>query len=409
MLTVSPHTSSTITNGTTVDTDNNKTIAFAINYSADAAHTANYDCRLKLDGNNLEYKSGQFPGGVYSYAMPKIAWQQILNGNHIFTLTVTIGGKEASSTISFTKEIFDCVIISDPIGAVEISNNDVIRKFMLFVNTAAEGGVFPDGVTIEVQVTNNALDDDPSWYTLTPSDYNLGNYADIINLVTDGTISPENGNYFAFRVHAYRNTAVGDCNISEIFGTAGQSQVSIIGGNVAQLQIGLEQEISDREAGDNALQEALQAGLQGVLKFKGSVDTYEDLPIDTVQWDLWKTTDTGNEWYWDGNTWDNLDFTFLLDTAPIEGSINPISSGGVYTALENVQPDVSWDAITGKPPLIEEGENWSYIRSQAPLLLPQPPDDDVSARAATTLFVHNAISDGIDALYDAIINATQQN
>ncbi len=71
-----------------------------------------------------------------------------------------------------------------------------------------------------------------------------------------------------------------------------------------------------------------------VYRFKGSVDTFEDLPQDAQEGDVYNVNDSGANYAWTGETWDNLGVVQEIDSAPIKDSGNPVSSGGVYLALE---------------------------------------------------------------------------
>jgi hypothetical protein len=56
--------------------------------------------------------------------------------------------------------------------------------------------------------------------------------------------------------------------------------------------------------------EQIAATVAGTLHFKGSVDTFADLPAeDNQRFDLWAVLDTGKGYYWFGDEWNILDFT----------------------------------------------------------------------------------------------------
>lgn len=79
--------------------------------------------------------------------------------------------------------------------------------------------------------------------------------------------------------------------------------------------------------------------LSTVYKFKGSVATKDDLPSGASQGDVYNVTDTGVNYAWTGTTWDALSGIEQVDSSPVQNSTNPVSSGGVYTALGNLQTE----------------------------------------------------------------------
>lgn len=83
-----------------------------------------------------------------------------------------------------------------------------------------------------------------------------------------------------------------------------------------------------------------------IYRFKGSVATVEDLPADAAEGDVYNITSTGANYAWTGTQWDNLGVVQEIDPAPVKGSGNPVASGGVYAALEDMQTDI---AATGAP------------------------------------------------------------
>ncbi len=83
-----------------------------------------------------------------------------------------------------------------------------------------------------------------------------------------------------------------------------------------------------------------------IYRFKGSVATVEDLPADAAEGDVYNITSTGANYAWTGTQWDNLGVVQEIDPAPVKDSGNPVASGGVYAALEDMQTDI---AATGAP------------------------------------------------------------
>lgn len=71
-----------------------------------------------------------------------------------------------------------------------------------------------------------------------------------------------------------------------------------------------------------------------IYRFRGSVDTVEDLPDGAAEGDVYNVTSTGANYAWTGEIWDNLGVVQEIDPAPIKDSGNPVASGGVFAALE---------------------------------------------------------------------------
>lgn len=83
-----------------------------------------------------------------------------------------------------------------------------------------------------------------------------------------------------------------------------------------------------------------------IYRYRGSVATVEDLPADAAEGDVYNITSTGANYAWTGTQWDNLGVVQEIDPAPVKGSGNPVASGGVYAALEDMQTDI---AAAGAP------------------------------------------------------------
>lgn len=83
-----------------------------------------------------------------------------------------------------------------------------------------------------------------------------------------------------------------------------------------------------------------------IYRYRGSVATVEDLPANAQEGDVYNITSTGANYAWTGTQWDNLGVVQEIDPAPVKGSGNPVASGGVYAALEDMQTDI---AAAGAP------------------------------------------------------------
>lgn len=105
---------------------------------------------------------------------------------------------------------------------------------------------------------------------------------------------------------------------------------------IEQLRAGLI-EITDLVA---EVQKAL-ADLQGVLRYKGSVETYDDLPTEgNVTGDVWNVIDTDINVAWDGEKWDKFGSaidtsSFLQNRIPTTGGLGVTSGGGSNIIITN--------------------------------------------------------------------------
>ena len=72
----------------------------------------------------------------------------------------------------------------------------------------------------------------------------------------------------------------------------------------------------------------------------------DDLPTGSAQGDVYNVTSTGANYAWTGSAWDNIGGIEAVDTTPVQSSTNPVSSGGVYSALENLQGELEGQIST---------------------------------------------------------------
>ena len=86
--------------------------------------------------------------------------------------------------------------------------------------------------------------------------------------------------------------------------------------------------------------------LSQVYKFKGSVATVDDLPTGAAQGDVYNVTATDANYAWTGSAWDNIGGIEAVDSSPVQNSTNPVSSGGVYTALDNLKNNLEGQIST---------------------------------------------------------------
>lgn len=114
-----------------------------------------------------------------------------------------------------------------------------------------------------------------------------------------------------------------------------------------------------------------------IYRFKGSVATVEDLPADAAEGDVYNITSTGANYAWTGTQWDNLGVVQEIDPAPVKDSGNPVASGGVYAALEDMQADI---AATGAPDDVTIIKNESGKLAAQDIAIGGDPADLASAR-----------------------------
>lgn len=86
------------------------------------------------------------------------------------------------------------------------------------------------------------------------------------------------------------------------------------------------------------------AVLSSVFRYAGQVNSVDDLPSGAQSGDVYDVKDSGANYVWSGTSWDNLGGIMSVDTAPTQGSINPVASGGVYDAIQDAK--LSGDGTT---------------------------------------------------------------
>lgn len=114
-----------------------------------------------------------------------------------------------------------------------------------------------------------------------------------------------------------------------------------------------------------------------IYRYRGSVATVEDLPADAAEGDVYNITSTGANYAWTGTEWDNLGVVQEIDPAPVKGSGNPVASGGVYAALEDMQTDI---VATGAPDDVTIIKNESGKLVAQDIAIGGDPTDLASAR-----------------------------
>ena len=118
-----------------------------------------------------------------------------------------------------------------------------------------------------------------------------------------------------------------------------------------------------------------------IYRYRGSVARVEDLPTDAAEGDVYNITSTGANYAWTGTEWDNLGVAGAIDPAPVKDSGNPVASGGVYAALEDMQTDI---AATGAPDEVTIVKDESGKLVAQDIAIGGDPADLASARGTTT-------------------------
>lgn len=119
----------------------------------------------KLDGTEQVVKTEVATGTALTveWLSEKVGYQQVLNGSHTITLTVSDGKTSVDWTATFTKNVTGAqVSLTAPLTA-----DDTITVAALTLE-----GSFPADMSLSVEMTNNALDEAPVWEKCT--DVRLG-------------------------------------------------------------------------------------------------------------------------------------------------------------------------------------------------------------------------------------------
>lgn len=114
----------------------------------------------KLDGAEQAVKAEVATGTALTvdWLSEKAGYQQVLNGAHTLTLTVSDGKTSTDWTATFTKNVTGAkVSLTAPLTA-----DDTITVTALTLE-----GSFPTDMNLGVEMTNNALDETPAWETCT--------------------------------------------------------------------------------------------------------------------------------------------------------------------------------------------------------------------------------------------------
>lgn len=130
----------------------------AIAYTVTDVDGGVVNCTVTLDGSIVQ--SGEVVlGEANSYAISTSQWLSMLNGVHVIRITAEDAyGATAERTYTFTKDVAELsVTLAEP----WITDGRVARMYILPVWS------IPEGATVQVLATNNALDAAPVWQDVT--------------------------------------------------------------------------------------------------------------------------------------------------------------------------------------------------------------------------------------------------
>ncbi|MDE6588790.1 MAG: fibronectin type III domain-containing protein, partial [Oscillospiraceae bacterium] len=140
-----------------------------------------------VDGAALRTFSVEL-GGTNSFQLTGEAYMRILNGTHTLTITASDGSASATHSLGFTKAVTEASVkLAQPMEA-----DGPISVCVLSVS-----GFIPVDAEYSVEVTNNALDDDPVW-----EDCTAAVRAGVNHVFENDTAA--NGFAFDFRLKAKR-------------------------------------------------------------------------------------------------------------------------------------------------------------------------------------------------------------
>lgn len=137
-----------------------KNAPFAVGYTVTDKDGDLMTVAEKLDGAEQAVKAEVATGTALTveWLSEKVGYQQVLNGPHTLTLTVSDGTVSTDWTATFTKNVTDTLVsLTAPLTA-----DDTITVASLTLE-----GSFPADMSLSVEMTNNALDETPVWENCT--------------------------------------------------------------------------------------------------------------------------------------------------------------------------------------------------------------------------------------------------
>ena len=137
-----------------------KNAPFTVGYTVTDSNGDLMTVTEKLDGTEQAVKTEVATGTALTveWLSEKVGYQQVLNGSHTITLTVSDGKTSVDWTATFTKNVTGAqVSLTAPLTA-----DDTIT-----VATMTLEGTLPTDMSLTVEMTNNALDEAPVWENCT--------------------------------------------------------------------------------------------------------------------------------------------------------------------------------------------------------------------------------------------------
>lgn len=137
-----------------------KNAPFAVGYTVTDKDGDSMTVTEKLDGEAKQTRTEVATGTALTvdWLAEKAGYQQVLNGSHTLTLTVSDGKTSVDWTATFSKTVTGAqVSLTAPLTA-----DDTITVAAMTLE-----GTLPEDMGLSVEMTNNALDDTPVWETCT--------------------------------------------------------------------------------------------------------------------------------------------------------------------------------------------------------------------------------------------------
>lgn len=137
-----------------------KNVPFTVGYTVTDKDGDPMTVTEKLDGEVKQTRTEVPPGTALTvdWLKEKAGYQQVLNGSHTITLTVSDGKTSVDWTATFTKNVTGAqVSLTAPLTA-----DDTITVASMTLE-----GTLPTDMSLTVEMTNNGLDETPVWETVT--------------------------------------------------------------------------------------------------------------------------------------------------------------------------------------------------------------------------------------------------
>ena len=115
------------------------------------------------------------------------------------------------------------------------------------------------------------------------------------------------------------------------------------------------------EIGTVATQEWINKKLSNTYKFKGSVNTYDDLPGAAESGDVYNVKSNGANYAWTGTEWDELGATINLDNYALKTEIPSLEGYATQTWVEGKGYLTEHQSLAGKQDVLVSGTNIKTI------------------------------------------------